>query len=264
MLKNERQTKILDLLEKNHLVTINNLSQELDVSYMTIWRDLEAMEQAGQLKRIRGGAISLQTRSDDIFTASPVEDEFFASINSPNRRILGRYAAQEMVQAGDIITLEAGSTVSSMAPFLQHSNLTILTNGLWTASTIFPALQKITLMCSGGILIDTGAFIGPQAEEFFARFRVQKAFVGAQGLTLEDGFTDATPLYTNLKKVIKNNSEKLIVMIDSNKIDHRSLVPVMTLDEVDAIITDSGAPAEIVSHLRQEGIEVHIADQEQA
>jgi DeoR/GlpR family transcriptional regulator of sugar metabolism len=110
-------------------------------------------------------------------------------------------------------------------------------------------------------LIDTGAFIGPQAEDFFSKFRVKKAFFGAQGLTEKDGFTDPTPLYTRLKNVMRQNTEKAIMLLDSSKIGIRSLVQVMTLNEVDMIVTDAGAPTDIVTALKGRGIDIRIADE---
>ena len=102
-----------------------------------------------------------------------------------------------------------------------------------------------------------GAFIGPQAEDFFSKFRVKKAFFGAQRLTERDGFTDPTPLYTRLKNAMRQNTEKAIMLLDSSKFGLRSLVQVMALDEVDTIVTRADAPPDIVTALKSRGIDIH-------
>ena len=124
---------------------------------------------------------------------------------------------------------------------------------------VAPKVQTTSLICSGGILSEIGAFVGPQAEEFFSKFRVKKAFFGARGLTVKDGFTDPTPLYTGLKNAMKQNAEKVIMLLDSSKFGVRSLVPVMSLEEVDTIVTDAGAPVEMVMALQEKGIDIRIA-----
>jgi DeoR/GlpR family transcriptional regulator of sugar metabolism len=260
MIREQRHNRILELIRQEKLVSIHELAGRLDVSYMTISRDLEELEAEGSLRRIRGGAMLIKNEVD---LASPLFPLFNPQLDPHHlqKAAIGRYAARHLVQDGDYITLEAGSTASSMMQFLHQSNLTILTNGLLASILAAPNVHNLTLMCSGGILIDAGAFIGPQAEDFFSKFRVKKAFFGARGLTEKDGFTDLTPLYTRLKNVMRQNTEKAIMLLDSSKLGIRSLVQVMTLNEVDMIVTDAGAPTDIVTALKGRGIDIRIADE---
>jgi DeoR family transcriptional regulator, fructose operon transcriptional repressor len=258
MLREKRQAQILDILKQDRLVTILDLSRRLEASYMTVWRDLEDLEERGQLRRVRGGAV-LPEHSLPGWQSFPWPDG--TDEISLRKQAIGRFAARELVSQGDTLTLEAGTTTSSMVPFLDQPDLTVLTNGLITSALAYSTGHgNLTWMCSGGILIDTGAFTGPQAEEFFLKFRVKKAFVGAKGLSLEDGFTDPTPLYTNLKTVMKRMTETLIVLLDSSKFGVRSLVRVLALQEVNILVTDAGAPSKMVAELRERGIDVRIAD----
>jgi DeoR/GlpR family transcriptional regulator of sugar metabolism len=227
---------------------------------MTISRDLDELEVEGSLRRIRGGAMLIKKDVDLVSPSFPLFDPQLDP-HHLQKAAIGRYSARHLVQDGDYITIEAGTTASSMMQFLHQSNLTILTNGLQASILAAPNVHNLTLICSGGILIDTGAFIGPQAEDFFLKFRVKKAFIGAQGLTERDGFTDPTPLYTRLKDAMRQNTEKAIMLLDSSKFGIRSLVQVMTLDEVDTIVTDTGAPPDIVTALKSRGIDIRIADE---
>jgi DeoR/GlpR family transcriptional regulator of sugar metabolism len=261
MLKQQRFQYILECLRKEGIATTVRLSQDMGVSYMTVWRDLGELERQGMVQRVRGGAMvaGREEVSDvGLFPAfDPRRDPHYEK-----KVMIGKYAARYLVSDGENITVEAGTTASRLVPYLTQAQLTLLTNGLVTAFLAAAHLPQMTVMCSGGILLETGAFIGPQAEEFFTRFKVNKVFFGAQGLTLEDGFTDPTPLYAPLKRVMRQNAEKVIVLIDSSKIGARSLVQVLPLDEVDVLVTDAAAPKEIVDALRQKGVEVHLATED--
>lgn len=258
MIKEQRLQYIHENLKKTGMVSIRDLSKYLGVSYMTIWRDLGELEARGWSQRIRGGAIKKDTES---YVQSLIFPNFDPK-NDPQydkKVIIARYAVANLLEDGDIITIEAGSTTSAMVLFLDKENLTILTNGLVTTFYAAHLLKKNSVICSGGVLIDTGAFIGPQAEEFFNHYRVGKAFFSARGLTLQDGFTDPTPLYSQLKCVMRENAEQIIMLMDSSKFGVRSLIQVMPYDVVDVLVTDQDAPQEIIEGLRQRGIDVRIA-----
>jgi len=259
MLKEERLQFIVDRLRESRMVSIQNLSQQLGVSYMTIWRDLSDLETRGLVGRIRGGAVpnNLNMKSQD--AAFPG----FDSKSDPNykkKACIARYAARHLVDDDDIMTIEAGTTTSTIVQYLINKNITVLTNGLMTALKSASLLGRASIICSGGVLIETGAFIGPQAETFFGGYRVKKAFLSAKGLTLNDGFTDPTPLYNRLKNAMRANAERVIVLLDSSKFGSRSLVQVMDFPDVDVVVTDSEVPQEMADALRAKGIDVHVAD----
>ena len=261
MLKQQRQKYISDRVNRERVVSVDDLSRSLDVSYMTIWRDLAELEKLGLLQRVRGGAVSKENEDEptqDILDPYRAQhDEFYE-----NKELIARYAANHLIRDGENITIEAGTTASAIVRYLNQDDLTVITNGLAASLLAAQHLPDITVMCSGGVLIDTGAFIGPQAESFFLQFRVNKAFFGAQGLTLEDGFTDPTPLYSQLKRAMKENAGQTIMMVDSSKLGVRSLVQVMRIKDVDIIVTDQGAPHEIVEGLISKGVDVRIAGKE--
>jgi len=258
MLKEQRQQYILNQVQREKVVSISDLSKSLGVSYMTVWRDLVFMESQGLLLRIRGGATSTL---DDISSMDRVLPHFDPAYNLKNEKKsrIARYAAQNLVKPGENIIIEAGTTVSEIIPYLTQENLTILTNGLATSLIAAQFIPRITLLCSGGVLIETGAFIGPQAEAFFSQFSVNTVFFGAQGLTIENGFTDMTPLYTQLKNAMKQNAGQIVVLLDSTKWGVRSLTRVLTIEEVNIIVTDQDAPPDMVARLIAMGCDVHIA-----
>ncbi|NMB86986.1 MAG: DeoR/GlpR transcriptional regulator [Chloroflexi bacterium] len=253
----KRQRLILEWLNREGSLSAADLKQRLGVSLMTVWRDLSDLESQGKLRRVHGGAVPTQGGQEEI----PQPDIFKILTSDPQyhlKQAVARYAAEQLVEDGDKITLEAGITTSLVVPHLQQHKLTVLTNGLYSASLAATRTQELTLLCSGGVLIDSGAFIGPQAEAFFQSMRVDKAFFGASGLTLEDGVTDPTPLYVPLKNAMKNNAQQIILLLNSSKLNQRSLVNVMHLGEVDILVTNADAPPELISRLRQAGVDVRL------
>jgi DeoR/GlpR family transcriptional regulator of sugar metabolism len=256
MLKDERKKTLVEIITKEKVVSIADLCSRLGVSHMTIWRDLGELANDGEIERIRGGAIARQKEPFDI----PGNFKLSQDHHLAPKTAIGRYAAQNLVRNGDFIIIEAGTTASSMVPYLQAENLTVLTNGLLTSILAHQANIDLTLMCSGGVLIDTGAFTGPQSVDFFGNHRVHKAFLGASGLTIADGFTDPTPLYLPTKRAMMASADQVIIMMDSSKICARSLLQVASFDEVDKLVTDSGAPPEIMASLNEHGVDVHVVD----
>lgn len=259
MLREQRLQFIRDLVSREKIVIIAELSKSFNVSYMTIWRDLKILEEDGVVERVRGGAVSSRT-DDSLDLLSyphlyPQLDEYYEC-----KLHIARYAADTLINPGDNVIIEAGTTATGVLRHMDDKdNITVLTNGLATSLVAAKYLKEKTVMCSGGVLIETGAFIGPQAEEFFSNFSVNSVFLGAQGLTVEDDFTDLTPLYIQLKKAMKKNAEKTIMLVDSSKWGTRSLIKVMALDEVDIVVTDRDAPGSMVEILRKRGVDVRIA-----
>jgi len=256
MLKNERQNQILQLIQQAKSMSLAELNEFFDVSSMTIWRDLDDLARAGLIKRIRGGALARERARSEFQDITNLKDNPHAD----KKAAIGNYAATNLVSKGDSITIEAGSTASSIVPHLAVPNLTILTNGLLTSLMVYKTNPDIMLMCSGGVLIETGAFIGPQAEDFFANFHTQKAFISAEGLTIKEEFTDSTPLYTNLKKIMTTKADKTIMMLDSSKIGFSSLVHVMKFNDIDILVTDSEAPIHVLDSIKDLGVDIHIVE----
>lgn len=251
----ERRRKIIEFLDAEASISVKELSQRLQVSEMTVWRDIKELESQGFLRRVRGGI------SKENF--SPIgEPQFDAKqkVHNEEKRLIARYAAENFVSDGEIIILEGGTTVAGMVPYLAYEGLTVLTNGFKTMMQALPYLSRMNLMICGGILRDTShTLVGPQAEAFFSGFRAQKIFLGGTGLTLEDSLTDPNPLEIQIKRAMKRSSDKLILLLDSSKFGKRSLETVLPLSEIHILVTDQGAPQEHLDKLSRAGIEIHIA-----
>ena len=259
MLPAQRQQRILEDIEKNGVGSISELSQKYAVSEMTIRRDLLVLEEGGHIKRTHGGALLLNS--------SLVEPRYAAKqkLHASSKASLAQYAAEKLVEDGDIIILEGGTTITAMAQYLTTiQNLTVVTNGLYTTNELQPLVPEGTVICTGGILREVSAtFVGPVAEQFFREFHANKLFLSTTGLTLSAGFTDPSMLETQVKKAMITSADQVIMLLDSYKFGVKSLTTVLQVGEANVLVTDSGAPEDVLQALRSKGVEVHLVPDEQ-
>ena len=261
MLKEQRLNQIVEMANREQGVSIHELVAALDVVEMTIRRDLSLLEKEGRVRRVRGGAISAQQQITNNKLAEL--DLAFRRKKAVKEKILiARYAAEHLVDDNEIITLESGTTVANMIPFLTQKNLTILTNGLKTTLEATTHLPGLTLMNCGGIFQDgLFTFVGPQAEAFFDGFRTDKLFVSGTGIDPADGFTDPNILEIQVKQAMAHGARQVIVLMDGSKFGRRSLTPILPVQEIDILITDTNAPAEMVESLREKHIDIIVVSE---
>jgi DeoR/GlpR family transcriptional regulator of sugar metabolism len=256
MLSAQRRQHILEDIEAQGVIAIIALSQKYNVSEMTIRRDLKRLADEGQLKRTRGGA--LRDEGTLIEPRYAAKQKVQASLKTQ----LARYAVEKLVQDGDIIILEGGTTVTAMAPYLSGKrDLTVVTNGLYTTNELHRLIPRHTVICSGGVLREVSStFVGPLAERFFQELHAHKLFLSGTGFTLEAGLTDPSMLETPVKKAMIATAEQVIVLLDSSKFGLQSLTTVLPAAAVDVLVTDEAAPVELIGELQEQGVVVHRVD----
>ncbi len=255
LVKEERQRRIIEWVNKETSINIADLQERLKVSKMTIWRDLQQLDARGILKKVHGGAMKKGGEGGP--------EPFFESKRkhyNRQKKLIAEYAAQHFTQENEIIILEGGTTVAGMVQFLSRSNLTIMSNGLATLARASLKLPTMSVISCGGILRDRSrTFVGPQAEAFFHDIHANKFFLGATGIDIERGITDPSPLEIQVKRAMHRCAEETILLIDSSKFNVCSLSQIIPLSEIDVIVTDSGAPQASLDCLRELGIQIHIA-----
>ena len=264
MLPLDRQNQVLQWLHQTGFLTNYEIAKRFNVSQMTVWRDIRALEEQGLVKRIHGG-LSLpdwKLGDEQILDSTVHGDNIFrfpAGLSDPRRLALGKYVAMEIIKQGDNLILEGGSTVACIIPYLEAPEVTAITNGLFTLTLAQMYNTVQTILCCGGVLNQPNAiFIGPQAENFFLSYRVDMAIVSAYGLTLNQGLVDPTPIYDSMKRVMCRCANKRLVMLDSTKIGKTALSRVMGLSEIDILVTNHDADPKIISALIERGIDVRL------
>lgn len=255
LLADLRREKLMAHLERHGQVTSEDLAGMFGVSPMTIWRDLVALEESGRLRRVRGGAVPIDRRAD-------VEPPYVSKqvVSQDRKEAIARYAAEHFVRDGEIIFMEAGTTVSAMAKYLrQFRRLTAIGNGLGTMNELARLLPDVTVYCCGGMLREVAwTFVGPQAEAYFRQVNAHTCFLGATGVTL-DGITDVSPLEIQVKRAMAASADRLVVLMDSTKFGVKSFSKLLDLGEVDALVTDDRVDPALISQLRAAGVQLHIA-----
>ena len=265
MLQIERQNELLQWLHQKGFLTTLDIAGHFNVSQMTVWRDIESLEEQGLVKRVHGGLalpdweLGCEAGIEPVKINHQITYTFPPGLQDPRRLALGKYVAAEMIHSGDDLILEGGSTVACVIPFLEAENLTIITNGLNTLTLAQVQDTVQTILCCGGVLNQPNAiFIGPQAENFFHSYRVDRALISASGLTLKDGLVDPSPIYDSMKRVMCRSARQRIAMLDSTKVGKSALSRVMGLTEFDVLVTNQDADPGIIQALIDKGLDVRL------
>lgn len=252
--KEERWQAILTILAEQGRIRVNGLAERLGVSEATVRRDLEAMQARGLLQRTHGGAVlpppaAFEVSFDESQTRALAE-----------KRAIGRRAAA-MVADGDAIIIESGSTTLEFARSLGDGRrLTVLTNSLAIAREL-SAHEEIEVMILGGTLRrQSASLVGPWVSAILRDMRVDKAFVGVNGLSADFGLSSPNPFTAESRRAMLAAARQCIALADHSKLGVESLYRVAPLNALDLLITDAGADEEQLSLLREAGLEVLTAE----
>lgn len=254
LLIEERKRKIVELLANDGRVTVKDLAQRFKVSTVTIRNDLDTLSQNGCLVRSHGGAVQPQEHVLDY----PIE--YKQAIHHAEKVRIGQTAAQ-LVQAGQTILLDSGTTTVEMARHLKRlklRSLTVITHALNVAVELADEAH-MSLVLIGGILRQVSrSFVGPQAERMLRDFHVDHCFLAVDGLDAETGASTPDILEAQLNALMLRSAREVTVIADASKIGRRSLSVIGPLDQIHRVITDVSVPEEMVAVLRKRGIEVII------
>lgn len=251
MSADERQKRIEDYLKKAEFASLEELSAHVGASISTVRRDLTALEASGNVKRTHGGARIV----------SPPSDEFAFSARDTHqldeKEAIGR-AAAALIQPNQSVIVDAGTTAYHVARHLADKAQMVVTNSLPVAN-LFSSASRVEVVVSGGIIYPRlGVLVGPLAVETFAKIHADVAIMGAGGITL-DGVTNSHALLIDIQRQMIRGAQKIILCLDHSKFGRKSMIQLCDLEDVDTIVTDSQAPAELVAQLRARGIEVVVA-----
>ncbi|MFZ2462801.1 MAG: DeoR/GlpR family DNA-binding transcription regulator [Caldibacillus thermoamylovorans] len=238
MLTEERHSYILKKLKEEGIVKSQDIIRELNCSESTVRRDLILLEDAGHLKRIRGGAKRVYDLDEEL---SVVEK---SAKNVQEKTLIARYAAS-FIKENDVIYLDAGTTTLAMIPFL-NKNITVVTNGVQHASLLVDQQLRVYLL--GGVVKNTTkAIVGVNSVSELKKYRFTKAFLGINGIDEEYGCTTPDPEEALLKYTAIQQSSNSYVLSDHSKWGKVNFAKVCDLDEV-TIITDQ------IIHLKNHNI----------
>jgi DeoR/GlpR family transcriptional regulator of sugar metabolism len=252
VLKKERQREILRLIRDRGKAEVEELSERLRVSYMTIRRDLGELNDRGLLERVHGGALLQATGGAD--QEPPVVERTKASTEG-KRRIGLRVAS--LVQDGEKIFLGSGSTTAFVAEaLLQRRRLTVVTNALNIALSLMAA-PEIEVTVTGGFLRRSEmSLIGHFAEHTLKNLQVDKVIIGMRGIDPVKGLTSDNMEELITDQAILNISKNIIVAADHRKFGHVAAIRTAPVTAATSIVTDEGGPRDILEALRKMGVRI--------
>ncbi len=243
MLSLERQTEILDILNKNKSATVDELASELFVSGATIRRDLRTMEKQGLIKRSHGGAMPFKSNAEE--TAFAIREQ----VNINGKRTIANLAIR-LIKNGDSVFVDSSTTVGMLIPLFNNFNyLSVITTGLRNAILLSQTNTVKIYITGGQILNHSNSIIGTDTLDYISRIHANFTFVSCSGVDVNNGFTDASIEQARLKQQMRKNSDKIAMLCDSTKIGKIFLCKDFDFDELDYFITDKLPPAEFIEKL---------------
>ncbi len=248
-----RREAITRDVARDGAVRTEELAQRFGVSIETVRRDLLALERAGQLRRVFGGARSAGGR-----TVEPSFEER-AILHREQKQAMAAVAAG-LIHPGESVFLDIGTSVAAVARALPRDlAVRVLTNSMLAANELIH-LPGAEVVISGGRLRKGDlALSGPDAHQFFEGYYADRAFLGSGGLDVTAGLTDYHPDEIAIRKLLIAHSSERHVLVDSTKLGRVALGKVCDLADLTGVITDDGADPALIDALRATGVEVLVA-----
>jgi DeoR/GlpR family transcriptional regulator of sugar metabolism len=245
----QRWDNLRALIRDRGVIRIEDLCRQLKVSPATVRRDLDQLEQSGAIRRVHGGAVSVESRMDE-----PVFADKTSLAAREKRRIAE--AALAFVEPGDTIYLDGGSTVLELARLLRdRTNVTVVTNSLYAAHEL--AGRGPRLMVIGGELRRLSqTMVGPLTRLILHELHLDKAFMGTIGFTLKEGLTTTDPGEAFTKELVMGQARQVVVLADSSKAGKLSFARAGHWDKVHALITDQQLDRNFAKELIKTGIKL--------
>ena len=235
----ERQLQILNLLNEEKEVSVEELAEKFDVSASTIRRELNIMNQLGLIIRTHGGALAQVNKNDEIL------DHTKRKFHNYHEKMEIAKKAASYVKDNEFVFLHSSSITDLMPPFLTARNITVATNSLNIAKSLADA-DDCQLIVVGGLYYKFAEAVeGMMTVEQIQSMHFKKAFLGANGVDLQMGFSTITEYELGSKIATINSSDETFFLCEHQKFGRKSAFQITDLGSVDHIITDSKLPNEI-------------------
>jgi DeoR/GlpR family transcriptional regulator of sugar metabolism len=241
----ERHERLRDFIRQRSAVRVDEICSELGVSPATARRDLEELEKTGRIRRVHGGAVSVESRLDE-----PLFDDKTSLSLAEKHRIAE--TALQYIKTGDTLYLDGGSTVLELARLLvDRADVTVVTNSLRAALELSGRGPRV-LLIGGELRRRSQTMVGTLTRNTLQDLHFDTAFMGTIGLTLQDGLTTTDPNEAFTKDLVMQHADQVVLLADHSKIGKVSFARVGSLSDIDVIITDhSTDPAFLIQAKKQ-------------
>jgi DeoR family fructose operon transcriptional repressor len=248
----QRRQELRRLIQTQGFASLGDLSERMRVSDSTIRRDLEYLEELGDLKRTHGGVF---------WTGSPSNMLLFEGRQGSSwerKRAIARMAAG-LIQDNETILLDGGSTTYELARSLVGRPLQVVTNSLPVAN-LFASSDTVDLIMLGGYIhVRTGVSLGPYANQLLKQINVGRAVLSIAGAD-EEGYYNSNMLLVETEQAMIRSADEAIIVADSSKFGRASLSRLCTLGDVQTVVTDTGLSTVWQQRLRDAGVQLLMAE----
>jgi DeoR/GlpR family transcriptional regulator of sugar metabolism len=250
----DRHSQILEVLSKNNRADINTLAELLEVSQVTIRKDLDKLEDRGLVCREHGFACLNKT--DDICKRM--------SFNYDIKRRIAR-AAADIVEEGETVMIESGSCCALLAEELAiaQKDVTIITNSVYIANFIRNAPHTRLILLGGYFQPVSQVVVGPLTRKYGEIFFSDKFFVGTNGIMPGYGFTGRDHMRSQTVMDLAEYARYIFVLTDAEKFKRQGVLGMLRFERVTGVFTDTRIPADCEKLLLDKNVELHkVAERE--
>lgn len=250
MLSEERRRHILEILNRDGRVLVPDLARRFRTSQVTIRKDLDVLQSRGQIHRSHGGALAV--RESALLDPTLREKE---KLHRREKLCIAK-AAAGMVQEGQVVILDSGTTTTSIARELREfKNLTIITNAVNIAAELSGSSLEV-ILTGGTLRKNSFSLVGPIAEETLRRLNADILFLGVDGFDVQHGLTTPNLPEAKVNLAMMDVARVVVVVCDSSKFGRRALSLIAAPSSVHHLITDKGIAKPDLAALKKAGIEI--------
>jgi len=255
MHESERHRIILSVIQEKPVVTVAEMVALTDSSEATIRRDIATLHVQHKLRRVRGGAESINP--PQFVGLAGRTFSVNETINATKKRAIA-LAAVELCNDGDAIIINGGTTTFQMVHPLATKRLQVFTNSFPIAEHLLKHSKNTVTLSGGTIYREQNIILSPFDNDVTKNFYAQKMFMGAQGLG-PLGLMEADPLLIQAEQKLINQADELVVLVDSSKFKKRSSLILCGLKRISTVITDDGIEDRSAKMLEQAGVNLIVA-----
>ncbi len=253
-----RRARVLETVRREQFASVADLSAAFGVSEVTIRNDLDILAGEGALRRVRGGAVHRTGRNFE----EPFED---AEVRQVAAKLAIAAAAAELVESGQTVILDAGATATVTARAIAARedlhDVLVFTNGVPVALALEPAIPRISVLLTGGTLRRLQhSLVNPFGTTILDQVHAHLVILECDGIDASAGITHINVAEVEIKRLMMRAARKRVLVADSSKVGQVSLVHLYPLEEIDSLITDGGADPDVLEALREQGVDIRIAN----
>lgn len=249
-MKADRINKIHELIKERQIISLDELCEIFSVSKNTIRRDIAELDADGIIEKVYGGIIlkNAAVNSPEPFSAREIR-------NVAEKKIIAQLAAS-LIDDGEVIYIDSGTTTMHLLPHLINKQLTIVTANIYVLNYA-THYNNLNVIATGGYVYPpSNALVGPDVISCVKSYNFSKIFLASTGISIEHGATNASPLECEIKQRLVQKSCPNFLLVDNSKLDVASLMTYCDLKALDNIIMNAPPPEKYLNYFEKNNVQL--------